>query len=143
HRRLGNPDASEQVDHTAVACGTRAPPVQAQRLVDLCADRSQRVERDEGVLQNEADIPPPYFSPLSGGEGAGVVVVQFEHIGFDNGVAAREANKRASGDTLARTRLADDGDAFARGEFEGDAPHDLATGAIDDEGNAQAIDGEA
>ena len=58
-------DPGEQLEHAvAHARGAVAPAVQAQRLGDLRADRAQRIEGDERVLQDESDIPAAHPPPL-------------------------------------------------------------------------------
>ena len=122
----GHADRVEQVDDLRPTGASAAPSVQFQGLGDLGADRAQRIERDERILQDEPDLAAPHTAPLARVERPHVAAVQFERVGLDPGAAAGEADDRAGRDRLARAGLADDRHAPTRFEVERDALDDLA-----------------
>ena len=54
-RGVGHADLGEQLECSGSAGGRGSDTVQLQRLDDLVADRPQRVEGDERILQHEPD----------------------------------------------------------------------------------------
>ena len=54
HLGLGDADELQQLDRAPAPRAGVAPAVQAQRLLHLLADRTQRVERDERVLRGRS-----------------------------------------------------------------------------------------
>src|SRR6185312_12949274 len=118
----------------------RPPVVQPQGLVDLLADRPQLVERDERVLEDEADILAPQAAPVAVLEREQVATAELQPVGADVRAAASQPDQGAGGDALARARLADDRQALARGEREGDAMDDLGDVALLAEADLEVLD---
>ncbi len=113
--------------------------MQPERLRDLGADRAQRIERDERVLQDEADIPPPDSTPLPCCEAADVLLVDLERRGLDDRVAPGQPDQRARRDALARSGFADDRHALTGSEFERESSDHLAPSDPDQERDAQIL----
>ena len=65
HLGLRDADQVQQLDRPLLALAPRAPVVEPQRLVDLLADRPQLVERDERVLEDEADVLAAQAAPVA------------------------------------------------------------------------------
>jgi hypothetical protein len=120
--RVGHPHLGQRLEGSCPSLPRREPRVEAQGVVDLAADRPQRVERDERVLQHEADPGPADATPSRLAEGGEVGVAEREAARRDGPVG--EAEQRARRDALARAGLADHGDALAGREDERDTVDD-------------------
>jgi hypothetical protein len=110
--------------------------VQAERVADLATDGTQGVERRERVLEDEPDAGSADAPPLARTRGAQVPPADLEHVGGDARTGAREAEEAARGHALAGSRRADEREALAGRDPEGDAVHDGHAA----EGDAEVLD---
>lgn len=101
----------------------------------LGADAAQRVEGDQGVLEDETDPASPNAAPGTVVEGAQVRSVEGEAAGGDRGPAPGEAGQGPGGDALAGSGLADQGEAFAAVEVQGE----VADGVQGAEGHVESV----
>ena len=92
--------------------------MQPKRVGDLPPDRPQRIERDEGALRDEADVPPAEASQPVWGSIRDVGRVESQFCCGDG--TAGESRQRARGDALARPGFAHDRDALCGLEVERD-----------------------
>ena len=111
--RVGHADRGEELEHPSAALRPGHPFVEAQRVVDLAADRAQRVERDERVLQDEADVAAADAAPLAFAGTPSSRPPMRSVLDSAREPRPGQAEQRARGDALARAGLADDRDALA------------------------------
>jgi hypothetical protein len=111
---------ADQLEHARLRLRPAHPLVQPQRLGDLPADRLQRVERPDGILEDE-----PHPAAAHAGEPRLVEPDQLVALEADRPAhdarARHEAHERHRGHRLARARLADDRHALSGPDLEGDA----------------------
>ena len=109
--------------HRSPGAAAVAPAVQPQRLGDLAADRAQRVERDQRVLQDEADLARRGCrASRRSARPSSRVPSQLQPVGARRASASPvEPDQGAGGDALARAGLADDRQALPGLERERDA----------------------
>nr|BFE70449.1 hypothetical protein GCM10020092_037500 [Actinoplanes digitatis] len=105
--------------------GAGAPAVQPQRLGHLVPDPAERVERDEGVLEDEADPAAAHAAPGPLGGAQQVGAGEVDPVRADPAAGAGQADQGAGGHALAGPGLADDDKAAARPGGERDALDDL------------------
>jgi hypothetical protein len=109
----------EKLEHAHLALGGGERAVQTERVGDFPADRSQRIERDESTLRDEADVPPAEALQPAWGCIRDVGRIESQLRGGDG--AAGEAKKRACGDAFAGPGFPYDRDALPRLDVERDA----------------------
>lgn len=117
HRGVRQAGVRERREHPLGALHPGRPrPPEGERLPDLRADGAQRVQRPEGVLQHQADVPAAGGAPVAGAEGGGVPAQQVEPVRPHVRAPAlrRQPDERPREHRLAGARPADDGDALAR-----------------------------
>ena len=96
-------------------------PVEAQPLGDLAADGHRRVEGRQRVLGDEGHLVTPHLAHLLLVEGGEVPAQQGHAAAGHVPVAGQQAHDGEAGGGLPAARLADDADALALGDVEGDA----------------------
>jgi hypothetical protein len=119
----GVPDADlGQEFHRPLPC-LRADQTLMQReaLTELPRDGVKRIERRHRLLEDEADVVAAHPSQRAVVR-RGQVGVPVEDPARDDGVLRQKPHGRKCGDRLARAALPDDGEGFARGQVETDAP---------------------
>jgi hypothetical protein len=138
HLRLGYADGGQQLDDALGPQPAVSPAMQLERLGDLGSDPPQLVERDQCVLQHEADLLATDPAPGSLAERAQVGAAELDPVGRDPGVPTREPDQGACGDALAGAGLADDRQAATWVGGERDPLHHLGVA----EGHPQVLHGE-
>src|SRR5690606_353037 len=107
--------------HLLAALGRLQVGVQAQRLADLVLDAPQRVQRTQCVLHHEADACAAHLTPVASLEVAQVLAVEVEPFGLQAGALPGQPDQGARGDALAGAGLANQGQALATAQAEGNA----------------------
>ena len=122
--RVGHAHLGERLQGPLPPLTGREAGVQPERVVDLPADRAERVERDERVLQHQAHPGAAHPTPGTLAEAGEVGVAERQAAGVDR--AAGEPQQGARRHALARARLAHDRHALAGVERERDSVDDRA-----------------
>ena len=124
------------------AVGFAHRQVRADRLDQLAADRVQRIERGQRILEDGADLAPAHDAHRFVRQ---VVDAPAREADLAAGDAPRRVDQpddRGAGQRLARARFADDAQHFAGRDRERDVVHGDERAAARRELDAQALDGE-
>ena len=111
-------DRVEQLEHPPGPARSTKSGVQPQRISDLSADRPQRIERDQGILQHQADVLASSSLPCAIGQPQNALPAELEPVGTDPGIRTGQTEQAAGGHAFARAGFADDGEALTRGDGE-------------------------
>ena len=117
--RIGNADRGQEVEHALAGLAAGHAPMLRQCLADFGADGLERIERNQGVLQNKADMAAAHAAPLARREAHEIDLSQEHSAGVDAGIVAGKAHEGSCGRGFPRTRFPDDGDALAGIQREG------------------------
>ncbi len=128
--------------HRLDALTCRQVGVQAEGVGDLAPDRTQRVQGAQGLLSDVPDVSSADRAPPAFRQAADVLVGDGEPLGGDDSPAGGQTERGPDRDGLAGAGGADEGDALARRDPEGDVgddgdavdrdrePDDLEGGAV-------------
>ena len=136
-------DALEHVHHGVVRLGRADAAVQAQRLVQLRADRAGRIQAGQRILKHHADAVAPDGAQLRRRLRRQVELAQPQPPAL--AVARRrglQADRRQGGDRLAAARFADQAERLAGGDRERDAVDDANAARLATEAHRQVVDRE-
>src|SRR5690606_4529378 len=107
------------------------------RLLDLEADRPDRVQVRHRVLRHEADLAAAQRFHVATLEPDELAPVPLHRSPGDAAGTGQQVDDRVHSGRLARAGLAHDGDGLAGVDVEVDAVHDLVDLLVDAEGDPQ------
>ena len=113
-------DLLEQRDRAARARGLAHREVRANRLDDLAADRVERIERGERVLEHRADLAAADPAHLRVRQAVDAPAVEADLAAGDAARRVDEPDDRRPGDRLAGAGLADHAEHLAARDLEAD-----------------------
>ena len=138
--RVVEADALEQLEHAVPDVAAVAPPVDAERVGELHADRAHGVERRDRVLRDVPDARTAHALQATVAPARDVGAREPDRPALDAASRREQPEHGARRRGLARAGLADQGDHLARLHVERHVVHDTAGSGRRAIGDVEALE---
>ena len=139
-RRVVEADALQQVEHAAPDVATVAPPVDAERVGELHADRPHRVERRHRILRDVPDARAAHALQAAVAPARDVGAREADRARVDAAARRQQAEHGARRGGLARSGLPHERDDLTGLHVERDPVHDAARTGRRGVGDVEAVE---